>query len=54
MKKTSGNLEVMWKYVIFAYMLFGIMVLGICGTASIVFHASGLTMRWLANLCARI
>ncbi|MPM94037.1 hypothetical protein SDC9_141179 [bioreactor metagenome] len=28
------------------------MVLGICGTASMAFHASGLTMRWLANLCA--
>ena len=52
MKKISGNLDVMWKYVIFAYMLFGIMVLGICGTASMVFHASSLTMRWLANLCA--
>lgn len=52
MKKTNGKLDVMWKYVIFAYMLFWVMVLGICGTASMVFHASGLTMRWLANLCA--
>ena len=51
-KKRNGNLDVMWKYVICAYMLFWIMVLGICGTASMVFHASGLTMRWLANLCA--
>lgn len=52
MKINNGNLDVMWKYVIFAYMLFLIMVLVICGTASMVFHASGLTMRWLANLCA--
>lgn len=52
MKKISRNLDVMWKYVICAYILFWIMVLGICGTASMVFHASGLTMRWLANLCA--
>lgn len=52
MKKLNGNLDVMWKYVIFSYGLFWIMVLGICGTASMVFHASGLTMRWLADLCA--
>ena len=52
MRKISWSLDLMWKYVIFAYMLFGIMVLGICGTASMVFHASSLTMRWLANLCA--
>lgn len=52
MKKIGWNLDVMWKYVIFAYVLFWIMVLGICGTASMAFHASGLTMRWLADLCA--
>lgn len=52
MKKINGSLDIMWKYVIFAYLLFWIMVLGICGTASMVFHASNLTMRWLANLCA--
>ena len=46
------KLDIMWKYVAFAYLLFVIMVLGICGTASMVFNASGLTMRWLANLCA--
>lgn len=46
------NLDMMWKYVIFAYLLFWVMVIGICGTASMVFNASPLTMRWLANLCA--
>ena len=40
------------KYVIFTYLLFWVMVFGICGTASMVFNASPLTMRWLANLCA--
>lgn len=46
------KLEPMWQYVFFSYLLFGIMVLGICGVASMVFGASPLTMRWLANLCA--
>ena len=50
--KERKKLDMMWKYVIFSYLLFGVMVLGICGTASMVFHTSNLTMRWLANLCA--
>lgn len=47
-----NKLEPMWQYVFAAYLLFGIMVLGICGTAAMVLDASPLTMRWLANLCA--
>lgn len=50
--KKNKKIDIMWKYVIFTYLLFWIMVLGICGTASMVFDVSGLTMRWLANLCA--
>lgn len=46
------NMDMMWKYVIVAYLLFWVMVMGICGTASMVFNVSPLTMRWLANLCA--
>ena len=45
-------MNTMWRYVICAYALFWTMVLGIGGTASMVFHVSPLTMRWLANLCA--
>jgi len=50
--KRRKQLEPMWQYVFFTYLLFGIMVLGICGVASMVFGASPFTMRWLANLCA--
>lgn len=52
MKKIYKSDNVMWKYVIFAYILFWVMVLGLCGTFSMVFNASPLTMRWLSNLCA--
>ena len=46
-KQVSG-----WNYVIAAYITFVVMVLGICGCASMVFHASPLVMRILSNLCA--
>lgn len=45
-------LEKSWKYVIAAYILFIVMVLGICGMASMVFHATPFTMRILSNVCA--
>lgn len=40
------------KYVIFSYLVFWLMVLGICGTASMVFGASPIVMRILSNICA--
>lgn len=52
MENKSKNIDVMWKYVIFTYLLFWIMVLGLCGTFSMVFNASNLAMRWLSDLCA--
>ncbi len=41
-----------WNYVVAAYITFAVMVLGICGTASLVFHADPLVMRILSNVCA--
>lgn len=50
MKKTK--ISIGWKYVIITYIVFGTMVLGICGVASMVFHASPMVMRVLSNVCA--
>ena len=47
-----NKINVMWKYVIFSYLLFWIMVIGLGGTASLIFKVSPLTMRWIANICA--
>ena len=40
------------KYVVLSYIVFGLMVLGLCGTASMVFHCSPVIMRILSNICA--
>ena len=42
----------MKKYIITTYLVFWMMVLGICGSASMVFHASPFIMRVLSNVCA--
>lgn len=48
MKKKNGARS----YVITTYLVFGLMVLGICGGASMIFHAPPLVMRILSNICA--
>lgn len=40
------------NYVIVSYLVFWLMVLVICGTASMVFHYSPFVMRILSNICA--
>ena len=54
-KKKEMNKQVLdrsWQYVLVTYLVFGAMVLGICGSASMIFHASPLVMRILSNMCA--
>ncbi|MBE5909667.1 CPBP family intramembrane glutamic endopeptidase [Pseudobutyrivibrio sp.] len=40
------------RYVLLSYLVFWIMVIGICGTASMVFHCPPVVMRILSNICA--
>ena len=42
----------MKRYVVWSYLVFWVMVLGLCGTASIVFHCSPTVVRILSNVCA--
>lgn len=40
------------NYVIAAYLVFWFMVLGLCGSASMVFYCQPAVMRILSNVCA--
>lgn len=51
-KLNKKPFDIMWTYVITTYLVFWLMVLGICGTAAMVFHASPFVMRILSNICA--
>jgi hypothetical protein len=42
----------MWKYVIYTYLLFWFMVLGIGGLAIFMLNASDFSMRWVITLCS--
>lgn len=42
----------MWKYIIYTYLLFWFMILGIGGTAIIVLDASDFAMKWVITLCS--
>lgn len=46
------KLDVMWKYVIFTYLFFWFMVVGVCGVLIMVFEASDELMRWIVSLCS--
>lgn len=50
--KRKNALVPFGKYVLTAYLTFWVMVLVLCGGASMILHAPPLAMRWLSNLCA--
>ena len=46
------KLDIVWKYVIYTYLLFWFMVLGLGGMANLVFDASPLEMKGIITVCS--
>lgn len=48
----TKKIDKVWIYIIYTYLLFWLMVLGIGGIAIFVLNASDFAMRWVTTLCS--
>jgi hypothetical protein len=46
------KMDKMWQYIVFTYLLFWFMILGLGGFVIFVFDASPLIMRFIITLCS--
>lgn len=46
------KIDAMWRFVVYAYLLFWVMVIGLGGVASMLFHSPTIVMKGITVLCS--